>query len=145
MVCWDGGPQAARAVADAMPLLERAARIELVIVGNERSKQEEIKAPTSASTLRDTGLSVDVQRIPKSHAGVADTLLSRAADRGMDLMVMGAHGQPRMREFFFGDVTDAVLHSVKVPVLMHISLRALGSKAVRRVTNATQRLRRSQG
>ena len=43
MVCWDGGPQAARAVADAMPLLERAARIELVIVGNERSKQEEIE------------------------------------------------------------------------------------------------------
>jgi nucleotide-binding universal stress UspA family protein len=31
---------------------------------------------------------------------------------------MGAYGQPRMREFFFGDVTDAVLHSVKVPVLM---------------------------
>ena len=118
MVCWDGGPQAARAVADAMPLLERAARIELVIVGNERGKQDEIEGADIGQHLARYGLSVDVQRFRKSHASVADTLLSHAADRGIDVMVMGAHGQPRMREFFFGDVTDAVLHSVKVPVLM---------------------------
>jgi nucleotide-binding universal stress UspA family protein len=118
MVCWDGGPQAARAVADAMPLLERAARIELVIVCKERNKQEEIEGADIGEHLARYGLNVDVQRIAKSHVDVGDTLLSHAADRSMDFIVMGAHGQPRMREFFFGGVTDAVLHSITVPVLM---------------------------
>jgi hypothetical protein len=53
-----------------------------------------------------------------NHVDVADTLLAHAADKGMDFIVMGGHGQSRMREFFFGNVTDAVLHSVKVPALM---------------------------
>ena len=38
MVCWDGGRQAARAIADAMPILEKAGKVEIVIVANERGK-----------------------------------------------------------------------------------------------------------
>ena len=43
MLCWDGSRAAARAIADAMPLLERAGRVEVVIVANERGKQDEIE------------------------------------------------------------------------------------------------------
>ena len=51
MVCWDGSRVAARAIADAMPFLERAGRVEVVIVADERGKQDEIEAPIWASTL----------------------------------------------------------------------------------------------
>src|ERR1700688_3481933 len=43
MVCWDGGRQAASAIADAMPLLEKAGKVEVVIVSDERGKQDEIE------------------------------------------------------------------------------------------------------
>jgi nucleotide-binding universal stress UspA family protein len=118
MVCWDGGRPAARAIADAMPLLERAGRIELVIVTKERGKQDETEGADVGQHLARWGLSVNVQRIMKGHMDVADTLLSHAADTGTDFIVMGGHGHSRVREFFLGNVTDTVLRSVKVPVLM---------------------------
>ena len=48
MVCWDGSRAAARAIADAMPLLERAGRVEVVIVANEGGKQDEIEGADMA-------------------------------------------------------------------------------------------------
>jgi nucleotide-binding universal stress UspA family protein len=118
MVCWDGGLPAARAIADAMPLLERAGRIELVIVTNERGKQDETDGGDIGQHLARWGLDVDVRRIVKGHMDVADTLLAHAADTGTDFIVLGGHGHSRVREFFLGNVTDPVLRSVKVPVLM---------------------------
>jgi nucleotide-binding universal stress UspA family protein len=118
MVCWDGGLPAARAIADAMPLLERAGRIELVIVTKERGKQDETEGGDIGQHLARRGLHVDVLRIAKGHMDVADTLLAHAADTDTDFIVMGGHGHSRLREFFLGNVTDAVLRSVKVPVLM---------------------------
>jgi nucleotide-binding universal stress UspA family protein len=118
MVCWDGGRTAARAVADAMPLLERAGHIELVIVTNERGKQDEIEGANMGQHLARCRLNVEVQRINKGHMDVADTLLSHAAVTDTDFIVMGGHGHSRVREFFLGDVSDTVLRSAKVPVLM---------------------------
>ena len=118
MVCWDGSAPAARAIADAMPLLERAGRIELVTVAKERGKQDEMEGADMGRHLARCGLKVDVQRIIKGHMDVAETLLTHAADTVADMIVMGGHGHSRLREFFLGDVTDAVLRSVKLPVLM---------------------------
>ncbi len=47
-----------------------------------------------------------------------EALLSRAADSGADLMVMGGYGHSRLREFVLGGVTRSILHSMTVPVLM---------------------------
>jgi nucleotide-binding universal stress UspA family protein len=118
MVCWDGGVAAARAVGDAMPLLARAGRIELVTVAGERGKQVEVDDADIAQHLARHGLTADAGRLAKDHADVADTLLSHAVDSGVDFIVMGGHGHSRVREFFLGSVTDVVLRAVKVPVLM---------------------------
>jgi len=120
MACWDGSAPAARAIADAMPLFERAGRIELVTVTKERGKQDDMEGADMGRHLARCGLKVDVQRIVKGHMDVAETLLAHAAGTGTgaDLIVMGGHGHSRMREFFLGDVTDNVLRSVKLPVLM---------------------------
>jgi nucleotide-binding universal stress UspA family protein len=118
MACWDGSAPAARAIADAVPLLERAGRIELVTVTKERGKQDDMEGADMGRHLARCGLKVDVQRIIKGHMDVAETLLTHAADTDADMIVMGGHGHSRMREFFLGDVTDNVLRSVKMPVLM---------------------------
>jgi nucleotide-binding universal stress UspA family protein len=49
---------------------------------------------------------------------VGDQLLSRALDRGADLLVMGAYGHSRFRELVLGGTTRAVLRRMTLPVLM---------------------------
>ncbi|MGH6673623.1 MAG: universal stress protein [Xanthobacteraceae bacterium] len=118
MVCWDGSRQAARAIADAMPLLERAGQVEVVIVANERGKQDEIPGADMGQHLARHGLKVDVKRIVGGDIDVADALLSHAADSSADFVVMGGYGHSRLREFVLGGVTRAILRSMTVPVLM---------------------------
>jgi nucleotide-binding universal stress UspA family protein len=47
-----------------------------------------------------------------------DVLLSRAADLGADLLVIGAYGHSRARELLLGGVTRTILQSMTLPVLM---------------------------
>jgi nucleotide-binding universal stress UspA family protein len=118
MVCWDGSRNATRAIADALPLLERAGKVEVVIAGNERGKQDEIAGVDMGQHLARHGLDVDVKRISGGNIDVADALLSHAADSGTDFIVMGGYGHSRLREFVLGGVTRSILSSMTVPALM---------------------------
>ena len=118
MVCWDGSRPAARAIGDAMPLLERAGNIEITIIDNERVKQEEIKGVDMGRHLARHELKVQVSRIPRGDSDVADTLLSHSADFDADFVVMGGYGHSRLREFVLGGVTRKILRSMTVPTLM---------------------------
>ena len=118
MVCWDGSRPAARAVADAMPFLERAKQVEVVIVTNEPRKDNEVEGADVGQHLARHGVNVEVRRIPRGNIDVADALLSHAADSGVDFMVMGGYGHSRMHEFVLGGVSRSIFHSVTVPTLM---------------------------
>ena len=97
MVTWDGGRPAARAIGDAMPLLKRAGRIEVVIVANERSKQDEIEGADMAQHLARHGLNVEVKRTRSSSLSID----SRARGRQRDPL-----GPPpgRRRQFHFRSI-----------------------------------------
>jgi nucleotide-binding universal stress UspA family protein len=118
MICWDGSRTAARAIADAMPIIGKTARVEIVIVANERGKQNEIEGADIGQHLARHGLKVDVHRISGGNIDVGDALLSHAADSGADLMVMGGYGHSRLREFVLGGVTRSIFESMTVPVLL---------------------------
>jgi nucleotide-binding universal stress UspA family protein len=118
MVCWDGSRAAARAIRDAMPLLQRAGRIEVVIVTDEPGKQNQIERADIGAHLARHGLNATVKRIPLGDVDVADVLLSHAADEDIDFIVMGGYGHPRLREFVLGGVTRSMLRTMTVPVLM---------------------------
>jgi nucleotide-binding universal stress UspA family protein len=118
MVCWDGSRPAARAIADAMPLLKRAGYIEVVSVTSERGKHDEIEGADIGHHLARHGLKVDVTRITRGELDVEDVLLSHAADSDADFMVMGGYGHSRLREFVLGGVTRNMLRTMTVPTLM---------------------------
>jgi nucleotide-binding universal stress UspA family protein len=118
MICWDGSRAATRAIADATPLLEKAGRVELVIVANERGKQDEIEGADMGAHLARHGLNVEVKRTVLGDIDVADVILSHAADAGTDFIVMGGYGHSRLREFVLGGVTRTILRSMTAPVLM---------------------------
>jgi len=114
MVCWDGGRPAARAIADAIPLLARAKAVEIVIVSGEEGKQDEVPGADMGRHLARHDLNVDVKRIV-AKGNVQETLLSYAADSSADMMVMGGYGHSRLREFILGGVTRGMLSSMTVP------------------------------
>jgi nucleotide-binding universal stress UspA family protein len=118
MICWDGSRTAARAIADAIPVIGKSGRVEIVIVANERGKQDEIEGVDIGQHLARHGLKVDVHRISGGNIDVGDALLSHAADSGADLMVMGGYGHSRLREFVLGGVTRSIFGSMTVPVLI---------------------------
>jgi nucleotide-binding universal stress UspA family protein len=118
MVCWDGSRQAARAIGDAMPLLAKSGRVEIVIVTNEKGKQDEIEGADIGEHLARHNLKVEVNRISGGGIDVADALLSHVADSGADFMVMGGYGHSRLREFVLGGVTHTIFRSMTVPVLL---------------------------
>jgi nucleotide-binding universal stress UspA family protein len=118
MVCWDGSRQAARAIGDAMPLLTKAGKVEIVIIANEPGKQDEIAGIDMGQHLARHGLKVDLERIPRGDVDVADALLSHAADSGADFLVMGGYGHSRLREFVLGGVTRSIFRSMTLPTLM---------------------------
>ena len=59
-----------------------------------------------------------VQREVAADVDVGDVILSRAADYGVDLIVMGVYGHSRVREWMLGGASRTLLASMTVPVLM---------------------------
>ena len=118
MVCWDGSRAAARAIADAGPLLDRAKSIDVVTVSKTQGARNELPGFDIAHHLARHNLKVDLKRIVASDIDVPSALLSHAADTGADFVVMGGYGHSRLREFVLGGATRGLLASMTVPVLM---------------------------
>jgi nucleotide-binding universal stress UspA family protein len=117
MVCWDGGRAAARAIGDAMPFLQRAKAVDVVMVLGEEGKHDALPGAEMGAHLARHGLNVDVKRVV-ADGGVQETLLSYAADINADFLVMGGYGHSRLREFILGGVTRGMLASMTVPCFM---------------------------
>jgi nucleotide-binding universal stress UspA family protein len=118
MICWDGSRPAARAIGDAMPLLERAKSIEIVVVTGERDKSGEITGANMKRHLARHGIDVEIKRIPAGQVDAQTAILAHAANSGAEFIVMGGYGHSRLREFILGGVTRGILKSMPVPVLM---------------------------
>ena len=113
LVAWNASREAARAVKDAVPFLQRSAATEVVTFGDESKLDPDIAAYLARHDAR---VSVAVQPLAGISAGAA--LLSRAADNGADLIVMGADSHSRLRELVLGGVTRELFKSMTVPTLM---------------------------
>jgi nucleotide-binding universal stress UspA family protein len=118
--CWDGGRAAARAINDAMPLLVKADKIDLLIIENDKTKNEvtEIRGVEMASHLARHDVNVEVKIIPAPDVDVANAILSHVADESGTLIVMGGYGHSKLREIILGGVTRAMLKSMTAPVFM---------------------------
>jgi nucleotide-binding universal stress UspA family protein len=117
LVCWDGGRQAARAIADALPFLRRAKTVEVVTVA-EPLKSDDLPGADIARHLARHDLKADVKRIVRGGTDVADSILSYAADVSADFIVMGGYGHSRLREVILGGTTRGLLSSMTIPTLM---------------------------
>lgn len=125
LIAWDASVSATRAVANAVPLLKRADRVEIVIFENEGEETSDDMGDDIASYLAHHEIKANVTRqttkTDKKHRtklDIGNALISMATDLNSDLIVMGAYGHSRLRELLLGGVTRTVMQSMTIPVLM---------------------------
>lgn len=120
LIAWDGGPQAARAVADAGPLLERADDVHVVVVDPQVSPEDHGELPGGdiALTLSRRGVRVEVHQLPLAGRTVAQTIVAHARDWDAGMVVMGGFGHSPFREYLFGGVTRELLDDAAAPLFM---------------------------
>ncbi|MFQ6016929.1 MAG: universal stress protein [Kiloniellaceae bacterium] len=118
MVAWDAGREAARAVSDALPILERADQVVVLAVNPEGGTHGAQPGADVALYLARHGVKVEAKNLEARDITIADALLSHLSDLGVDLLVMGAYGHSRLRELILGGVTRAIFEHMTVPVLM---------------------------
>jgi len=120
LVAWKEARESARALADALPFLTRAKAVRVVSVSSERddTTRETLADKDIAAWLARHGVEATVRHQVADDVDAGNLLLSRAADFGADLVVMGAYSRPRLSEVVLGGVTRLMLQSMTVPVLM---------------------------
>ncbi|MCR6631452.1 MAG: universal stress protein [Magnetospirillum sp.] len=118
LVAWNGSREATRAVFDAMPLMASAEQVIVLTLDAPSGDHGESPGADISLAIARHGARVEVVR---STAGAIDTgnaLLSRVAEHGVDLLVMGAFSRHPLREKTLGGATHHVLRHMTVPVLL---------------------------
>jgi nucleotide-binding universal stress UspA family protein len=120
LVAWSDTRESARAVAEALPFLRAASEAEIVVVeaGGQKGATRGYNAVDIAAHLDRQGVKVTIRPIDKGKRSVSEVLLGEASRRSADLIVMGAYGHSRWREWIIGGTTRGVLASSEVPILM---------------------------
>jgi nucleotide-binding universal stress UspA family protein len=117
-ICWDGSRLAARAVRDAMPLLEQAEAITILTINPASTVPADASAAHLMSHLSRLGARTKIADLTTNNTSIQSSILSLAADENLDLLVMGGYGHSRLRETVFGGVTREMLETMTIPTLM---------------------------
>jgi nucleotide-binding universal stress UspA family protein len=120
IVCgYNGSKEAARAIHDALPILRNAKDVRVVWV--DPPKDRELAAPPGADmaeSLQRHGVKATAQAVESNGANPAEAVMAKAREVGAGLIVMGAYGHSRIREFVLGGATRHALSNLAVPLLM---------------------------
>ncbi len=117
VVGWNGTREAARALADAMPLFEQDTRVTVVTVG-ERPETEQRLGLDAGEHLKRHGIQAETATTPRDAHDAGRDLLNYGRRTSATLLVMGAYSHSRFREDVLGGATRSVLEHMEIPVLM---------------------------
>jgi nucleotide-binding universal stress UspA family protein len=116
-ICWDGSRLAARALRDAMPFIAKADALTTITI-NASKVPADASPDRLAKHLARKGLPTKIVSLPSDRRGLQPSILSIAADEGLDLLVMGGYGHSPLQETVFGGVTREMLRCMTIPVVM---------------------------
>jgi nucleotide-binding universal stress UspA family protein len=118
LIAWDGGRAAARAVADALPILKIAATVRVLTVLNEKASVQGGSGAALVRHLAMHGVEAVAEEAAVKPLNATELIARRAESAKADLLVMGAFGRSGIREFILGGVTDDFLDNPPLPVLL---------------------------
>lgn len=118
ILAWDGSRSAARAMADALPLLYMATRVQVVTVLNEKPDTVAGVGDDAVRHLKMHGIDAELNEVDRQGQLIGKVLEACILESQPDLLVMGAYGRSRIKEFVLGGATAHVLRDPRVPVLL---------------------------
>ena len=118
MIAWDGSRVATRAVADARDFLRLAKTVTIAVVTDEKTLPEENPALKLVDYLDRHNINTAVALVQAQRRPIGRALQEHALEIGAGLMVMGAFGHSRLRDFVMGGATTGILRDLKLPVLL---------------------------
>jgi nucleotide-binding universal stress UspA family protein len=120
VIAWDGSREAARAVGDALPLLEGAASVTVLVVdpGSLKGHVGDQPGADLATHLARHDVKAEVVTAASGGLGVGDVIIGQATDSGADMIVMGGYGHSRLRELVLGGATQSILDHMPIPVFL---------------------------
>lgn len=118
MIAWRDTREAARALAEAMPFIEKAAQVNVVVV--EQASEDGEPVNSGGAVVEHLGRhAVEAKHTALAqNSDVASVLLDEADRLKADLLVMGGYGHSRFREWVLGGVTRDILERAQMPVLV---------------------------
>jgi len=118
VLAWDGSRSAARVMADALPLLAKAREVRVLTVVNEKPEARSGLGADVVRHLQAHGVTALAEEVDAARQSIGKVLEVYASQHGADLLVMGAYGRSRVREFILGGATEYMLNDSKVPLLL---------------------------
>lgn len=118
VVAWDFSRAAARAVADSLPILEKAKRVCVATVTHEKVIDTKRSGAELAKHLARHGVDVVVDTVDAAGRGIGEVLESYVTSRNADILVMGAYGHSRIRDFILGGATKSMLARPPLPIFL---------------------------
>lgn len=117
LLCWTDTREAARAMSDALPLLNAASEVTVLSAG-DAARTGEVVGDDAARYLAAHGIKAEARYSVTGGLDAGSAILNEASDIGADLIVMGGYGHSRLRETILGGATRSVMTGMIAPVLM---------------------------
>lgn len=118
VVAWDHTRAAARALADAMPVLRRAKSVRLLTITNEKAIAQEPPPLEAVSYLEAHGIRAAYDAVDADGRDAATAIVDYLRAQSGDLLVMGGYGHSRLQELVLGGATRDLLAHPPAPIFM---------------------------
>jgi nucleotide-binding universal stress UspA family protein len=118
VLAWDGSPHAARALDYTLAFFAGVKEAEVVVVKGEKDLSGMVPAAQISAHIERHGAKAKIIEVKCDADGVSSTINTHAEKAGADLVVMGAFGRSRLREFVLGGVTRDLTRFSKRPLLL---------------------------
>ena len=119
LIAWNGSREATRALAEAMPYLQKARSVTVIVVGETTPGDlQDLLINELEAHLKHHGIEADLRRIKSRNGSDGSAIITEAKRRKADVIVMGGYGHSRLREWLLGGATYELLHESPVPIVI---------------------------
>lgn len=120
LLAWNGSAQSAAAARNALPLLKTASTVTLLVGKNREEPPQRMRLPALdiEKYLSRHGVNVEIAELKGKDADAGESILQNAKTHKQDLIVMGAYGRSRFREWVLGGATKQILENTPIPAFM---------------------------
>lgn len=118
MIAWDHTAPAARAVADALPLLQPGANVRIITATDERTAAEQVSGAALVNHLAEHGINATFEMVEMGGSSVGKVFEAHVKANRIDLLIMGAYRHSRLNEVMWGGATKTVIAQPPCWVMM---------------------------